>query len=313
MNSTKSMFLLINESLFLEGQALSCNTSDWDWLSIYKELCVQCIEALPYKFLKEDVVSDEKLCTEWKKRCLAQFAHWGQIMHGQQKLLQLLDENHIDCVILKGSAAALSYPQPTLRAMGDVDFLVRREDYEKTADLLEQNGFQLAHEKIAKVHHYEYIKDGISYELHKRMAIVRESDEELNALFDDGITNREIRQEGKYLFPVLPVDLNGLVLLFHINQHLRSGLGLRHIIDWMMYVDKNGIESVLPLIRKTEMEKFAFTVTAMCQCSCKRQLWKKEWRGRKNCISILGYEQFKPGIEKTSDRRQDTMESGEKI
>ena len=186
-------------------------------------------------------------------------------MYGQQKLLQLLDENHIDCVILKGSAAALSYPQPTLRAMGDVDFLVRREDYEKAADLLEQNGFQLAHEKNAKVHHYEYIKDGISYELHKRMAIVRESDEELNALFDDGITNREIRQEGKYLFPVLPVDLNGLVLLFHINQHLRSGLGLRQIIDWMMYVDKNGIENVLPLLRKTEMEKFAFTVTAMCQ------------------------------------------------
>ena len=265
MNSTKSMFLLINESLFLEGQALSCNTSDWDWPSIYKELCVQSIEALPYKFLKEDVVSDEKLCTEWKKRCLAQFAHWGQIMYGQQKLLQLLDDNHIDCVILKGAAAALSYPQPMLRVMGDVDFLVRRADYEKTANLLEQNGFKLAHEKNSKSHHYEYIKDGISYELHKRLAIVHESDKELNALFDNGITNREIKQVGSFSFPVLPSDLNGLVLLFHINQHLRSGLGLRQIIDWMMYLDKNGIDRLLPLLRKTEMEKFAFTVTAMCQ------------------------------------------------
>ena len=186
-------------------------------------------------------------------------------MYGQQKLLQLLDENHIDCVILKGAAAAMSYPQPTLREMGDVDFLVRREDYEKTADLLEQNGFQLEHEKNIKAHHYTYIKDGITFELHKRMAIVRESDEELIALFDNGITNREIRQEGKYWFPVLPADLNGLVLLLHINQHLRIGLGLRQIIDWMMYVDRNGIEKVLPLVRKTEMEKFAFTVTAMCQ------------------------------------------------
>ena len=265
MNSTEEMFLLLKESLFSEAQDLPYQTSDWDWPYIYKELCDHSIDALPYRFLKSDIIPDNKLCNEWEKRCLLLFRRWAHVMYGQQKLLQLLDENHIDCVILKGSAAALSYPQPTLRAMGDVDFLVRREDYEKAADLLEQNGFQLAHEKNAKVHHYEYIKDGISYELHKRMAIVRESDEELNALFDDGITNREIRQEGKYLFPVLPVDLNGLVLLFHINQHLRSGLGLRHIIDWMMYVDKNGIESVLPLIRKTEMEKFAFTVTAMCQ------------------------------------------------
>ena len=149
--------------------------------------------------------------------------------------------------------------------MGDVDFLVRKVDYEKTADLLEKNGYQLAHEKNSRVHHYGYLKDGISYELHKRLAIVRESDSELNALFDSGITNREIRQVGNYSFPVLPVDLNGLVLLFHINQHLRSGLGLRQIIDWMMYVDKNGIEGLLPLLKKTEMEKFAFTVTAMCQ------------------------------------------------
>ena len=265
MNSTEELFLLLKESLFSEAQDLSYQTSDWDWPSIYKELRDHSIEGLPYRFLKRDIIPDKKLCNEWKKRCLLQFRRWVHVMYGQQKLLQLLDENHIDCVILKGSAAAISYPKPTLRAMGDVDFLVRREDYEKTADLLEQNGFQLAHEKNAKAHHYEYIKDGISYELHKRMAIVRESDEELNVLFDDGITNREIIQEGKYWFPVLPTDLNGLVLLFHINQHLRSGLGLRQIIDWMMYVDKNGIENVLPLLRKTEMEKFAFTVTAMCQ------------------------------------------------
>ena len=265
MNSTEEMFLLLKESLFSEAQDLSYQTSDWDWPSIYKELCNHSIEGLPYRFLKRDNTPDKTLCTEWENRCLLQFKHWVQVMYGQQKLLQLLDENHIDCVILKGSAAALSYPKPTLRAMGDVDFLVRRMDYEKTADLLEQNGFQLEYEKNAKAHHYAYIKEGITYELHKRMVIVHESDEELNTLFDAGITNREIRREGKYLFPVLPADLNGLVLLFHINQHLRSGLGLRQIIDWMMYVDKNGIESVQPLLRKTEMEKFAYTVTAMCQ------------------------------------------------
>ena len=82
------MFLLIKESLLSEGQSLSCPTSDWDWPSIYKEMCVHSIENLPYKFLKEDIISDEKLCAEWKKRCMVQLGHGGQIMYRQQKLLQ---------------------------------------------------------------------------------------------------------------------------------------------------------------------------------------------------------------------------------
>ena len=41
-----------------------------------------------------------------------------------------------------------------------------------------------------------------------------------------------------FLIPVLPSLQNGLVLMLHIVKHLKSGLGLRQIIDWMMYVDK---------------------------------------------------------------------------
>ena len=38
---------------------------------------------------------------------------------------------------------------------------------------------------------------------------------------------------------MLPEVENGLVLIAHIGQHLRSGLGLRQIIDWMMYAKAN--------------------------------------------------------------------------
>ena len=105
--------------------------------------------------------------------------------------------------------------------------------------------------------------------LHWRLATVQESDEELISFFEEGIDNRELKETEGFVFPVLPVDLNGLVLIFHINQHLRSGLGLRQIIDWMMFMDKlpEGVweEKMLPVLRKTGMEKLALTVTAMCQ------------------------------------------------
>ena len=37
---------------------------------------------------------------------------------------QLFENNNIPLVILKGTAAAMYYPKPQLRTMGDIDFLV---------------------------------------------------------------------------------------------------------------------------------------------------------------------------------------------
>ena len=37
---------------------------------------------------------------------------------------------------------------------------------------------------------------------------------------------------------MLADPLNGLTLLAHISKHLEAGLGLRQIIDWVMYVNK---------------------------------------------------------------------------
>ncbi len=189
-------------------------------------------------------------------------------MYGQNQLLKLLEKNGIPCVIIKGAAAAMAYPHPTLRSMGDVDFLVKRSDFQRTASLLEANGYLLAHEKDDTMHHYAYSKNGVSYELHKRLAIVQESDDSLISLFEKGIDQRELRSIENFTFPVLPYDLNGLVLIFHINQHLRSGLGLRQIIDWMMYVNQLTEEQwneLGRLLKETGMERLAYTVTLMCQ------------------------------------------------
>ena len=43
--------------------------------------------------------------------------------------------------IYKGAASEFYYPNPALRAMGDVDFAVPKECFEKALDLLKQEGF----------------------------------------------------------------------------------------------------------------------------------------------------------------------------
>ena len=63
---------------------------------------------------------------------------------------------------------------------------------------------------------------------------------------------------------------NGIVLLLHVVQHLISGLGLRQIIDWMMFVnselnDETWRLEFQPILRKIKLEKFAIILTRMCQ------------------------------------------------
>lgn len=268
MNKTYLELFALLKNALLPGECEPPQDLE-DWAAVFREMQAQSVVALPYAWLKEQQAVNY---SPWITRCLQSQANWVKVMHGQARLLALLAEHQIDCVILKGAAAAMAYPNPSLRAMGDVDFLVKRCDRDRTARLLEENGYTLEHEKDESYHHYGYSKNGVSFELHWRIAIVRDSDEKLISRLEEGITNREIRETNVFSFPVLPIELNGLVLISHINQHLRSGLGLRQIIDWMMYVNALPddpvdvwTEKLRPLLRDVGMEKLALCVTVMCQ------------------------------------------------
>lgn len=262
----QAVFQLIKNSLFSTLENPASFPADVDWEFAFREMQNQSVVALPYLWLRNNPIPIEPLQERWMAACAAHQARWIKTMVAQSQLIELLEKNTIPCVIIKGSASAMLYPYPSLRTVGDIDFLVSRANREKAAEILEINGFSLIHEKDGAKHHYSYMKDGVHFELHSRLAIVRETDEDLVALFEKGIEERTWAQIDGYSFPILPVELNGLVLLFHINQHLRSGLGFRQIIDWMMYLEKNNnLAQLRSTLKKTGMEKLALTVTAMCQ------------------------------------------------
>lgn len=254
----KEMFDILRASLFTNE-----DVSLPDWQPVFKEMKIQTVAALPGVWLTTHL--DAK---PWLNYSRLKQAQWIRVMHEQDQLLKLLEEHDIPCVILKGAAAAMAYPHPTLRTMGDVDFLVKRDDFEKAEALLEANGYVSDNKKAPDKHHYGYHKNQVRFELHKRIPLIPESDESWMRVFEDGISAREWHETEGYRFPVLPPVLNGLVLIFHINQHLRTGLGLRQIIDWMMYIhtlpeDKR--KELMPLVEKTGQMKLARTVTLLCQ------------------------------------------------
>ncbi len=267
------VFDILRQALFDRPSALpkrDGGVSDTTMAQLFRELNQQTVLCFADKWFLENCREDCPVYEQWRTRSKEYQLRFLYVFSEQQKLVRLLEENGVRCVIIKGMASAMYYPDPFLRLCGDIDFLVKRKDFDRTAEILEANGFEASASSHADgAHHSGYVKASVVYELHRRIPIVDEKNEELLRLFEEGIDQRIECGIGGLDFPTLPHRLNGVVLLFHINQHLRVGLGLRQILDWMMfvnaYIDNNAWESEYrPLFERVRMDKFAKTVTKMC-------------------------------------------------
>lgn len=90
----------------------------------------QTVAALAGEWVQEVDGMDNQIKQKWFQKTAAQLYVYTQIQGEQAALVQLFRENHIPMAILKGMAAAVYYPQPELRALGDVDFLVQKDDFQ---------------------------------------------------------------------------------------------------------------------------------------------------------------------------------------
>ena len=220
---------------------------------VYNEMQQQAIVALPANIISLAVTSPE-LQDKWKKSALQQVYYYTNYKY-QQSLLPI----EVPYVILKGTSASKYYPHPEYRAMGDIDVITRHEDYEEAFRQLESQGYKVSKSDSDREDVLD--KNGIAVELHRRFASLNDPQqaEYLDTLIVDNINPTH----------VLPDLVNGLVLLEHISQHLENGLGLRQIIDWMMFVDKclsdEAWTKFEPMADKIGLKKLAVTTTRMCE------------------------------------------------
>lgn len=245
--------------------------SEEEWEFIGEELNSQTVTALPAQVICDSSLVPQNTKGQWKKIAYSHAARWSQILYAQDELADLMEQHQIPIVILKGVAAAMYYPIPEFRSMGDVDFLVWEKDYQKAFVLMKKNGYALAEPEDSEDYHYALEKNGVVFELHRKLAKLPEDrgGKILMACIHEGLDHREWHPIDEYQIPVLPWLPNGLVLLYHIRQHLTNGLGLRQIIDWMMYVEKelNDQRYLLfqKVIERAGLETLAIHVTRLCQ------------------------------------------------
>ena len=137
-----------------------------DWEKVAEESIYQATTSTAFSHCDQLEMPAElrqkikKQSEEYMKANLLNF-QW----HGRRKLHQMMEELKVPYCILKGVPRAAYYPEPLLRQMGDIDFLVRKEDLEKVGQKLETIGFSKIESKDYH-HHIDYEKDNILLEMH---------------------------------------------------------------------------------------------------------------------------------------------------
>ena len=255
MNRDLSIFQLIRAAIW--GTVVEEATEEE-----YEEMKLHAIAALPANILKSIKMSAQ-LREVWNKSIIQCVAN-NTLNRFVQKNIPLT----VPYVILKGTSVAQYYPFPAYRIMGDIDIITKREDFYEAYKQLKNNGHKVIYELGREV---SFQKNGVTIELHRYFASLNDPEQSqyLDDLIIENITPTHI----------LPDMINGLVLLEHISQHLEHGLGLRQIIDWMMFVDKCLPDDKWPefceMAKNIGLKRLAIIATKMCETYL--GLHKRKW------------------------------------
>ena len=262
MNSSQKVLLeLIKKSQFGRSDEF-LNSDNIDWDAVCEEAIQQTVIGIVVQEIPANIYNSDNKWIDLKNQLSASTIRYYS---AEAELIKLLDISKVPFVILKGTSVAIYYKHPLRRVMGDIDFLVPESWFDKTLDILTNNGYIKSEHQTTR--NIGLLKNGISFELHKRFS---HEDVDIENYLISGIFNREIISVGSLAFPILPKLPNGLVLLDHMRNHLQSGLGLRQVVDWMMYVNAELSDDFWDnefslAVDSLGLTRFAIVVTRMCQ------------------------------------------------
>lgn len=160
------------------------------------------------------------------------------------ELNKLMTNNDIPYCTLKGLASAYYYPDPSLREMGDVDYLVQETDFEKAKQVALNAGFAIDHGDEPDSIHIAFKREPMSiWEQHRTINGIPNGEvgENIQLEIDRTIkTSEQITLDG-VICRIPDAFHHGLIMLLHVASHMTSeGIGLRHLCDWAVFANRLG-------------------------------------------------------------------------
>ena len=264
----KTLLDILANGLFGAGRRVELNEENLN--AVWCEAYAQAVTLMAFHNSEESILKSEnvgyirrKLGDTLAKNAKIDFEH----VH----ICNIMKKADVPCIILKGFGSAIYYPDPLMRSMGDVDFLVDTDDFDRAGKALSENGY----ESTGKNHdiHDVYLGKVCRCEMHfQPSGIPRgKAGVKVRKYLRDIFEKAQTVQTELGEITVPSVFHHGLIILLHMCHHLTGdGLGLRHLCDWAVYLDKIGEAEFLSMSEKVLKDiglwEFAKTMTFI---SCK--------------------------------------------
>ena len=236
-----------------------------DWQSVKKESTAQAVTILAFdgtQKCKNHIPKD--IYNDWFNASTKYLLSNNLVMKAQNNLIKIMTENNFPYIILKGLASASYYPDSKKRILGDVDFLIDKNQQPKVESALINRGYKKELEE--HICHRVFKKEHEHLEMHFEVAGLPNGD--AGALFREYLNNAVFEFDDSQTDFNNPVPkIHAAVIFLHTIHHLLGeGLGLRHLCDWAYFVDKTHCENFwenefLPLLSKTGTLRFASIIT----------------------------------------------------
>lgn len=156
-------------------------------------------------------------------------------------LTSLLNSNGFDHILFKGSSIKNCYPSKELRSMGDIDILVREDDFTKIHSLLINNGF-VYQEKSSEKYTKAYSLGFTNFEVHTNLANKNSNihGADFIGFFRNAFNHSTVLQNNTY---VLEPEYHLAFLLYHLERHFEiEGSGIRMFLDLPFFIKGNNID-----------------------------------------------------------------------
>lgn len=239
-----------------------------DLNALLQEAEKQAVFPIVYQELVEKQVHSPD--GKWYPRYFQHLSHNLTVISQHHHAHELMTEAGIPYSVIKGCASGQYYPSPELRTMGDVDLYVKKSSMEPVRDFMTRKGYAVS--MLHHSHHWTFKKDQDDFEIHWLPSGVPSADDgRIRSLFDDLLEKRVPveSEEGPLYFP--DSFHHGLILLLHTANHLSAGgIGLRHLMDWLLFVwsmpEQRFCELFESILKEIGLWQFAKVLSAIGVC-----------------------------------------------
>lgn len=249
-----------------------------DWVALFAESKAQAVAPMVFSCIS-DQCTDPEVFQKWRDLTIRTMQRNMHIQLQHDALHRLMTAHNIPYCIIKGCASAKDYPDPLLRAMGDVDFLVPDAFWDKAKQVLLEDGFIASGESHA--FHLAFHKKSIDMEMHHEpFGLKGEKEQLLLEIVPELINNSTMVHCDAAAFRMPDAFGHGIVLLLHAYRHLiDTGVGVRHLCDWATFVSKFSNQEFTDIFRERFQEvgiwklAQAFGITAHRYLAIPYQEW----------------------------------------